>query len=388
LFRLPFRQAAAVPAMVSQLPSQPLGVPACLRLPSSRTAPARPPLAHNLLALPLTARPAWLTAGTAGDPTPVVVPPAHVAPRLQIAPVAPDSTPGEVWIADDVDSRFEKFRNHAHRRIRFAWIDSAASLARNPRLWIGLAAALLLALLLRPSHDTTVAAAATATAHSPAAADQVLSRQWREMQQRILHRAAVNLQDDFRSGLSDWRGRPNWSRDWRYDPAGFVRTGSLAFFTPSMSMEDYSVEFLGQIERKALSWVVRAQDFHNYYVFKVVIDRPGPLPAASLVHYAVVGGRETARSQVRLPLSLRRDSLFRIRVDVRGQDFTTSVHGQVVDFWSDSRLSWGGVGFFSAKGEQSRVRWIEVSHQYDMLGRLCAWMAPYGMAPSQGGLNQ
>ncbi len=288
------------------------------------------------------------------------------------------------------DDEFDNVRAHVVRQLTRRWPVSIASRLparfKGRRIWALAAAILLMAIILRkPPAETVAAASSNQTA---AKVDQVLSRHWQEVQERIVQRAAVNLQDDFRAGLSDWRGKANWAREWKYDAAGFVRTGSLALFTPSMTLNNYSVEFLGQIERKALGWAVRAEDFDNYYAMKIVLDRPGPLPQASLIRYTVVHGREIGRKRIPLPLSIRNDSLFRIRVDVRGENFTTSIHGQVVDFWTDRRLSWGGIGFFSGKGEQSRIRWVEVSHQYDMLGRLCAWMAPIGMAPAEGGLNR
>ena len=62
--------------------------------------------------------------------------------------------------------------------------------------------------------------------------------------------------------------------------------------------------------------------------------------------------------------------MYRVRVTLRGSDFATSVQDQVVETWSDDRLKKGGIGFFSSKGEQSLLRWVTVSHQYDALGRL------------------
>jgi hypothetical protein len=87
-------------------------------------------------------------------------------------------------------------------------------------------------------------------------------------------------------------------------------------------------------------------------------------------------------------MPVRTDMFYRVRVDVRDQNFTTTVQGQVVDFWSDDRLSRGGVGFFSEKGERARLRWMEVSHQYDALGRLCALLAPYSIQSGNGSLNR
>jgi hypothetical protein len=74
-------------------------------------------------------------------------------------------------------------------------------------------------------------------------------------------------------------------------------------------------------------------------------------------------------------------------MQVRGDSFTTSVQDRIVDFWSDDRLARGGVGFFSEKGERARLRWVEVSHQYDTLGRLCALLAPYQIQSADGSVN-
>jgi hypothetical protein len=100
--------------------------------------------------------------------------------------------------------------------------------------------------------------------------------------------------------------------------------------------------------------------------------------------YAVVNGVEGPRTRTPLPLLVRQDTLYRVRVDVRGSQFTVYVQGQMVTHWSDERLKSGGIGFFSAKGEQARLRWVEVQHQYDALGRLCAFLAPYGLPAREG----
>jgi hypothetical protein len=207
------------------------------------------------------------------------------------------------------------------------------------------------------------------------------------MQQSIERRAAISFSDDFRSGLADWEGNGEWSRAWSYDRAGFLRTGPLALYRPSLSLTDYRMEFLGQIARKSIGWVYRARDSKNYYATKITLVRGGPLPTAVIDRYAVVNGRESRRVQVPLPLSVREDTLYRVRMDVRGDGFTLTVQGQVVDHWSDDRIKDGGVGFFSAKGEQARLRWVEISHQSDFLGKLCAFLAPYNLPSKDGSLR-
>jgi hypothetical protein len=78
-------------------------------------------------------------------------------------------------------------------------------------------------------------------------------------------------------------------------------------------------------------------------------------------------------------MNLRSDTLYRVRVEVNGSDFTTSVLGQVVDTFSDGSHAQGGIGFYGGHGETGRIRWVQLSHQYDTLGRLCAMLVPYGL---------
>jgi len=115
--------------------------------------------------------------------------------------------------------------------------------------------------------------------------------------------------------------------------------------------------------------------------------KPGPLPLVHMIRYAVIGGKEGPHVEKPLPLTVRKDMLYRVGVDVNGSDFAIMAQGQIVDFWTDSRLSRGGVGLFCSRGEKARVRWLEVSHQYDTLGRLCAYLAPYGLEGRNGNIN-
>jgi hypothetical protein len=216
---------------------------------------------------------------------------------------------------------------------------------------------------------------------------RVVALQWKNVNQTISERAAVAYADDFRSGLDAWESRSNLTRSWSYDAAGFVRPGPLAVFKPTVDLTDYRFEFLAEIDQKALGWAFRARDLNNYYAMKLVVVKPGPLPLVHIVRYAVINGREGPHVDKPLPLTVRADMLYRIQVNTRGDDFTIMAQGQVIDFWSDSRLRHGGVGFFCNRGERARLRWVEVSHQYDALGRLCAYLAPYGIEGRNGNIN-
>ncbi len=216
---------------------------------------------------------------------------------------------------------------------------------------------------------------------------KVVEDQWKNLNQTISDRAAVAFADDFRSGLDAWESRSNLTRSWSYDAAGFVRPGPLAIFKPTVDLSDYRFEFLGEIDQKAMGWAFRAEDLNNYYAMKFVVVKPGPLPLVHIVRYAVINGKEGPHVDKPLPMTVRTDMLYRIQVNARGGDFTILAQGQVVDFWSDNRLRHGGVGFFCNRGERARLRWVEVSHQYDALGRLCAYLAPYGIEGRNGNIN-
>lgn len=205
-----------------------------------------------------------------------------------------------------------------------------------------------------------------------------------DMNQLITKRAAISLSDDFRTGLGDWEGRGEWPKTWSYDSAGFLHTGAMALYKPSLSLTDYSMEFLGQIDKRSIGWAYRATDFENYYATKIVLTSGGPIPTAVIERYAIIKGKATSMARRPLPLSVRKDTLYRVKMDIRGNGFTLTVQGEVVDYWSDDRLKSGGIGFFSERGEQASLRWVEISHQYDFLGRLCAFLAPYSLPAKEG----
>jgi hypothetical protein len=208
------------------------------------------------------------------------------------------------------------------------------------------------------------------------------SFRWDSLRSAIRGRASLKFEDDFRAGLDKWMGPSGWSRDWSYDPAGFLRPGTVGFLQKSMNLKDYRMEFMGQIERKSLGWAFRAKDENNYYVAKLSIARPGPLPLVDLVHFPVTNGREGPKVSVALPFAVQNDTLYQVEMSIRGDQFRASVNGHVVDSWTDGQLRAGGVGFVSGKGEAARVRWIRVSDHDDVIGRVCSFLSARYSQPS------
>ena len=252
-----------------------------------------------------------------------------------------------------------------------------------------------LALLLTQRIDFTTGRPVE-TAAAPSAAQQqeqessfgrFLEARWENLRTNVMNRAAISLTDDFRSGLGYWTGDENWGRSWSYDDAGFIVPGALALYEPSLNLVDYEFTLAARIERTGVSWVFRARDTKNYYAGRLVITQPGPLPKARLINYTVIDGRRKSQKSTEVPFPLR-DKMYQIRVTVRGSTFTTYLDDRLVGLYKDATLKTGGVGLFRARGEKSRVRWISVMHQYDLVGRLCALIAPYNLEGPPGGWSE
>jgi hypothetical protein len=256
-------------------------------------------------------------------------------------------------------------------------IDGRPLLARlrehAPHLVKGVAAAAVIGAILWFSWSTqTVKNAVTADRH------------W--LRDTISKRATLVHNDNFRSGLKLWEGRQNWASTWTQSPDGFMRTGQLALYRPTLKMDNYRLEFFTQIESKSVGWVFRAKDEQNYYAMKLSVTEPGPRPLLSVVRYPVLAGRKGKRVQIPLPIMMHNKTPYHVALDVKGTRFRAFVEDQEIDSWSDDRLLAGGVGFFSEPGEHARLYWVKVSKNTDWLGRLCGMIAGSGKAQDSADL--
>jgi hypothetical protein len=191
----------------------------------------------------------------------------------------------------------------------------------------------------------------------------------------IANRAALKIGDGFRS-MENWDGeaqaRPvGWTRH----PDGYVKTGALALFHPSLKFTDFRLEFFGQIDTKSIGWTVHSTDTMNYHAMKLTVVEAGLRPFVALVHYDVVGGKSGHRTQTPLNIMVHNNRPMQFAVDVRGPSVVTSIDGEEVDSFVDNTLVAGGVGFFSDAGERARLFWMRVSRNDDWLGHVCAMLS-------------
>jgi hypothetical protein len=221
------------------------------------------------------------------------------------------------------------------------------------------------------SAPTDSTSAATPGVPAPAAPKGVLSL----VKQAIADRASVKVAENFAS-IDAWQGaektRP---AGWKRHADGYMNTGSLALFSPTLKFKDYRMEFFGQIENKSIGWTVRSKDADNYHAMKLSVIEAGTRPFVALVQYNVVAGKAGRRTQTPLNIMVHNNRPMQFAIDVKGSRFVTSIDGEEVDAYVDSSLSAGGVGFFSDTGERARLYWLRVARNDDWLGHVCAMLA-------------
>ena len=61
------------------------------------------------------------------------------------------------------------------------------------------------------------------------------------------------------------------------------------------------------------------------------------------------------------------------------------MNGQLVSYWTDTRLPRGGVGFFSDDGESAVVKWVTLSERDSLLGRIVSHFSLFVLPPALPG---
>jgi hypothetical protein len=164
------------------------------------------------------------------------------------------------------------------------------------------------------------------------------------------------------AGPSIMVGQGGWVEGWGGDPKGASLGRQITIYRPSLKLSDYRIDFQGQVETKSIGWVFRAADPDNYYAMKLAMVATGLSPKIALFKYIISSGRQTQVGRVPIDLAVRTDTVFNVRVDVRGPRFSTYVQGQQVDVWTDDQLKSGGVGFLNEREERGKVKSVSISY--------------------------
>ena len=157
-------------------------------------------------------------------------------------------------------------------------------------------------------------------------------------------------------------GEGGWVEGWGGDPIGLHAGRQITIYRPSLKLSDYRLEFQGTIDTKSLGWIFRAANPQNYYAMKLMAASPGLSPKIALFKYIVANGRQTQAGRVPINLLVDAETVFDVRVDVRGSKFTTYIQGQEVDTWTDDQLKTGGAGFLNEREERGKVKSVSIRY--------------------------
>jgi hypothetical protein len=270
-------------------------------------------------------------------------------------------------------------RRAQHSRLRAPARAVAAALLMAVGLWVGASSAKIGRQLLSANSDWSSPGTPSSFSRvrsgfappSSGASEGPIAKVRRAIQSR----AAAELSETFR-GMEAWgAAATSLPAGWVRNSDGYIRTGQLALYHPSMNFTDYHLEFFGQIEKKSIGWAVRASDQNNYYGMKFTVIEPGLRPILAVVHYPVVDGKRGERVETPLSVMIHNRTPYHVAVDVKGNRITTSIEGEEVDSWTDDTLKAGGVGFFSDAGESARLYWMKITKNQDWLGRVCVYLS-------------
>jgi len=164
------------------------------------------------------------------------------------------------------------------------------------------------------------------------------------------------------SGPSIIMGEGGWVEGWGGDPTGLHAGRQITIYRPSLKLSDYRLEFQGSIDAKSVGWVFRAADPENYYAMKLMTVSSGLSPKVALFKYLVANGKQTQVGRVPIDLAVQQDTVFNVRLDVRGAQFTTYIQGQQVDSWTDDQLKIGGAGFLNEREERGKVKSVSIRY--------------------------
>ena len=134
----------------------------------------------------------------------------------------------------------------------------------------------------------------------------------------------------------------------------------LVLYRPSLSATDCRLEFKWRVDEKGVGWVFRAKDTNNYYAARIKMARPGPAATLAVEHFTVYQGTESAHSEKALAFS-QSFPVLSVRMEVAGPSFTLYLQGSAAEYWSDTKLTTGGLGFYEERNQPAEVQSLRMS---------------------------
>lgn len=155
-------------------------------------------------------------------------------------------------------------------------------------------------------------------------------------------------------------GETTWIREPVFVPARSSKARKLVLYRPSLDAANYRLEFTWRVNPQGMGWVYRVQDRDNYYAVRIKPLRAGPSGALSVRRFTVYRGVERLRAEKVLPFSSNAGSL-NIRMDAGGPTFKLYLQGKAVEYWTDTGLTAGAVGFLEEPDQPAEVQSVRIS---------------------------
>ena len=328
------KAAASTPASAPAATPRPAPDPTALKAAASKPAPTKPAPAKSAVTTRPVARivqpkqpPASAKVQETSKPTAKTTPPVPARPET-VQPTKPTATPPPVEAVQQKPSATDSETAPNFGAVQLA----NASFAGSLKVKLGIAIALI------------VVACSTWLG-------------WGGKSHKSAANSAISADG---SGPSIILGEGGWVEGWSGDPVGLHAERQITIYRPSLKLSDYRIEFRASIETSSIGWVFRAADPDNYYAMKLMAVSTGLSPKVALFKYLVQNGRQTQVGRVPIDLAVQADTVFDIRTDVRGPQFSTSVQGREVDVWTDDQLKSGGVGFLNEREERGKVKSVSI----------------------------
>jgi hypothetical protein len=176
---------------------------------------------------------------------------------------------------------------------------------------------------------------------------------WRHTMPTRSKAKAVEVETDTRGG--GWVRESTSGAD-----SGAKQARQLILYQPSLNAANGKLEFTWKVDAPGVGWIFRATDVANYYAVRIKVLSHAPSLKLSVEHFTVHLGNEGSHSE-KVLLFPRNDPALRVRMDVAGPSFTLYLQGNAVDYWTDTRLTSGGFGFYEEWHQAAEVRSVRMS---------------------------
>jgi len=143
------------------------------------------------------------------------------------------------------------------------------------------------------------------------------------------------------------------------DP-GVKQSRQLVLYKPGMSATNGRIEFAWSPDSGDVGLVFRAKDLGNYYGVRMKVMNPHTAPTLDIEYFSVYQFNESPHREKFLVLP-KADSTLRVRLDIVGPAFTLYLQDNATEFWTDARLTSGGLGFLEEWNRAPQVNAVRIS---------------------------